>query len=58
MKYYEGKGVLQTSVGYTGGKESSQNPDYRTVCTGKTDHAEALRVEFDPQVVSYAELVG
>ena len=49
---------MKTSVGYTGGKEDAKNPDYRTVCTGSTDHAEALRIEFDPSIVSYGELVG
>ncbi|KAF9021405.1 peptide methionine sulfoxide reductase [Hymenopellis radicata] len=51
------KGILKTSVGYTGGKESSANPDYRTVCSGATDHAEALRIEFDEAKVGYADLV-
>ncbi|KAF5366375.1 hypothetical protein D9758_009772 [Tetrapyrgos nigripes] len=61
LKHYppkENKGILKTSVGYTGGKEDVTNPSYREVCTGTTDHAEALRIEFDPSVVSYAELVG
>ena len=52
------KGVLKTAVGYTGGKESAQNPDYKTVCSGATDHAEALRIEFDPSKITYEELVG
>ncbi len=34
------------------------NPDYKLVCTGATDHAEALRIEFDPTLVKYDELVG
>ena len=54
----ENKGILKTAVGYTGGKEDAKNPDYRTVCTGTTDHAEAVRIEFDPSVVKYDELVG
>jgi len=54
----ENRGILKTSVGYTGGKESSVNPPYLEVCTGATDHAEAIRIEFDSSVVSYAELVG
>ena len=61
LKHYpiaEKKGILKTSVGYTGGKDSAINPDYKTVCTGSTDHAESLRIEFDPVVVPYAELVG
>ncbi|KAF7288918.1 Peptide methionine sulfoxide reductase [Mycena indigotica] len=51
------KGILKTTVGYTGGKETSTNPDYRTVCSGATGHAEAVRIEFNPNLVSYAELV-
>ncbi|KAH7928026.1 PMSR-domain-containing protein [Leucogyrophana mollusca] len=60
LKHYppsQNKGIIKTSVGYTGGKESSTNPSYREVCTGSTSHAEALKIEFDPTVVSYAELV-
>lgn len=61
LKYYppsQNKGILKTSVGYTGGNPLVTHPTYKTVCTGATDHAEALRIEFDPGVVSYAELVG
>ncbi len=54
----ENKGILKTAVGYTGGKEDSKNPDYKTVCTGATNHAEAVRIEFDPSIVKYEELVG
>lgn len=53
----ENKGILKTAVGYTGGKEDSKNPDYKTVCSGTTDHAEAVRIEFDPSIVKYEELV-
>lgn len=54
----QGKGILSTAVGYTGGNPLVKNPDYKTVCTGATDHAEAVKIEFDPGVVSYEELVG
>ncbi|KAG1807170.1 peptide methionine sulfoxide reductase [Suillus subaureus] len=53
----QNKGILKTSVGYTGGLEKAQSPTYREVCTGTTDHAEALRIEFDPSIVQYGELV-
>ena len=48
LKHYpisENKGILQTAVGYTGGKEDVTNPSYRLVCTGTTDPAEALRIK-------------
>ncbi|MFL6320279.1 MAG: peptide-methionine (S)-S-oxide reductase, partial [Nitrososphaeraceae archaeon] len=45
------KGVKSTAVGYTGGW--SNNPTYRDVCTGKTSHAEAVQIQFDPNEVSY-----
>lgn len=51
----ENKGILKTSVGYTGGKVV--DPSYKQVCAGTTDHAEAVRIEFDPTIVSYNELV-
>ncbi|KAJ7144710.1 peptide methionine sulfoxide reductase [Mycena crocata] len=51
------KGISKTAVGYTGGLADSQNPDYRSVCSGATEHAEAVRIEFDPIVVTYADLV-
>ncbi|KAI6113914.1 peptide methionine sulfoxide reductase MsrA [Pisolithus croceorrhizus] len=60
LKHYppaENKGILKTSVGYTGGKTTSVDPSYREVCAGTTDHAEAVRIEFDPTIVPYAELV-
>lgn len=49
------KGVVRTEVGYTGG--ITENPKYEDVCTGKTGHAEAVQVEYDPSEVSYEELL-
>ena len=48
-------GVIETSVGYTGG--SASEPDYKKVCSGRTGHAEAVGIIFDPAVVSYEKLL-
>jgi peptide-methionine (S)-S-oxide reductase len=49
------EGVLSTSVGYAGG--TMVNPTYRDVCSGRTGHAEVVRVEYDPETVSYDDLL-
>ncbi len=49
------KGVVRTIVGYSGG--TMKDPTYRDVCSGRTHHAEAVQVEFDPSEVSYDELL-
>jgi peptide-methionine (S)-S-oxide reductase len=53
--FREIEGVVATRVGYTGG--TTADPTYEQVCSHTTGHAEAVQVWFDPDVVSYAELL-
>jgi peptide-methionine (S)-S-oxide reductase len=54
-RFWETDGVFTTAVGYAGG--TLPDPDYQTVCTGTTGHAEVVLVVFDPTVVSFDELL-
>jgi len=53
--YDEIKGVESVESGYMGGK--TENPSYDDVCSGGTGHAEVVQVTFDPQVVSFTEIL-
>ena len=48
-------GVVSTRAGYTGGH--AENPTYKEVCAGYTNHAEAVRIEYDPRIITYGELL-
>ena len=54
--YDQLQGVVDVISGYSGGQVA--NPTYRAVCSGLTGHAEAIQVTFDPQQISYRELLG
>ena len=49
------EGVHKAVSGYTGG--TTENPDYRSICTGTTGHAEVVQIEFDPGVISFKDLL-
>ena len=49
-------GIINTKVGYSGGHKV--NPTYEEVCTGNTDHAEVVKVEYDESVITYAQILN
>lgn len=48
-------GVISTRVGYTAG--TTENPDYKSVCTGTTGHAEVIEITFNPDIISFEALL-
>ena len=56
IKFSKLQGVLSTEVGYCGGNNSKTN--YKEVCTGQTNHAEVVKIEFDSSLISYEEILN
>jgi len=54
-KFRKLKGVLNTKVGYSGGH--TKNPNYEEVCSGTTEHAEVIKIEFDPNIITYQDIL-
>lgn len=54
-RFWKMAGVITTSVGYMGG--TTENPSYEAICTGRTGHAEMVKVEFDSNLLSYQRLL-
>jgi methionine-S-sulfoxide reductase len=55
IKFSKLDGVIKTEVGYCGGNSSQTN--YDEVCTGETNHAEVVKLDFDPKIISYAKII-
>ena len=55
IKFGKLDGVIQTEVGYCGGNNAETN--YKEVCTGTTNHAEVVKLEFDPTIISYENIL-
>ncbi|MDC0429784.1 peptide-methionine (S)-S-oxide reductase MsrA [Candidatus Pelagibacter sp.] len=55
IKFSKLDGVFKTEVGYCGGNSGQTN--YNEVCTGETNHAEVVKLNFDPNIISYAKII-
>ena len=55
IKFSKIEGVIKTEVGYCGG--NSPTTTYKEVCTGKTDHAEVVKIDFDEKIISYEKIL-
>ena len=55
IKFSKLEGILKTEVGYCGGDNSKTN--YKEVCSGTTNHAEVVKLEFDPKLISYEKII-
>ena len=55
IKFSKLDGIIKTEVGYCGGNSSKTT--YKEVCTGTTNHAEVVKLDFDPKIISYEEVL-
>ena len=55
IKFSKLDGVIKTEVGYCGGNNAETN--YKEVCTGTTNHAEVVKLDFDPKIISYKKIL-
>jgi len=55
IKFSKLEGVIKTEVGYCGGE--SKETTYKEVCTGNTNHAEVVKLNFDPKIISYEKIL-
>ena len=55
IKYSKLDGVIKTEVGYCGG--NSPQTSYKQVCTGETNHAEVVKLDFDPEIIAYEKII-
>ncbi len=55
IKFSKLDGVIKTEVGYCGGNNEETN--YKEVCTGTTNHAEVVKLDFDPKIISYEKIL-
>jgi methionine-S-sulfoxide reductase len=55
IKFSKLDGVIKTEVGYCGGNSSETT--YKEVCTGTTNHAEVVKLDFDPKIISYEKIL-
>lgn len=54
-KFWKTKGVFSTQVGYAGG--ITENPTYKDICSGRSNHNEVVRLQFDPSIIKYTDLL-
>ena len=55
IKFSKLDGIIKTEVGYCGGNNTETN--YKEVCTGTTNHAEVVKLDFDPKIISYERIL-